>query len=678
MGDGLKQTPFVTQVTEQLRRTLPLLGILAVVTALTGSAAVAPVIEANARIERTQASLAILHTYVRMIAVLREAQAIRDRLALEPHRSAANARAYASLVPTLDAIEENRDFLSLSAASRYRWAEFAAAVSGAARRSSRLAPAVIVSRAEHAVDEASIDIALDADSDVSVHARARLVTHTLPDLVDALSDDHPAIIAALRRPHLSNATRLALAGLIGAHERLRAAVERDIYLLRAERTRGETPALLTSADLGERAVAGYDTAVRQKLVRNRPDRFAPAIATRELHAVFSQFDPLFTGTVEQLDDILTARIDALDRTRNLRIWAMLLIVFGGTAFVIVTGAEMARGDREALKIARMKTDTLTSEIERLRFERALRVTEAQFHSVFENARVGIALFDKRGDLIDGNSALRTMLNADKERILTSLHQRIVPFLERQREADHDEELVRRRDVRTLWLDLSICGVYEGGQCELVILLLQDITERKQLESRLTHDANHDSLTRLANRAAFERALESALIEAKKFRPFALLLIDLDYFKEVNDTYGHSAGDLVLVTIADRLRSAVAAHDVVARLGGDEFAVIVRRTGERSTVEAIASRIQSALSLPIPYDDKQLQVSASIGIAIGKAGYRSTDEIVRDADTAMYTSKAEGRACYTVFAGLPNLVPEGSMPTVYTPIDSDVVHDAETR
>jgi diguanylate cyclase (GGDEF)-like protein len=181
-------------------------------------------------------------------------------------------------------------------------------------------------------------------------------------------------------------------------------------------------------------------------------------------------------------------------------------------------------------------------------------------------------------------------------------------------------------------------------------LIRDVTDRRNREALLAHRAEHDSLTGLVNRARFEARL-SELLEPGTSSPrlgterqVAVLFIDLDAFKPVNDRYGHAAGDAVLVAVADRLRDSTRGSDLIARLGGDEFAVLLE-VRDSTEVSAVADRILNSLERPIVFDEIELRVGASIGIAHTDIGTnkkpRSASELLRAADIAMYSAKANG-------------------------------------
>jgi diguanylate cyclase (GGDEF)-like protein/PAS domain S-box-containing protein len=178
----------------------------------------------------------------------------------------------------------------------------------------------------------------------------------------------------------------------------------------------------------------------------------------------------------------------------------------------------------------------------------------------------------------------------------------------------------------------------------------DITQRKLNEDHLRHASLHDTLTDLPNRSLFMKQLDQAIAQAKE-NPnylFAVLFLDLDRFKVINDSLGHLVGDQLLITVARRLNACVRPRDTVARLGGDEFTILLDNIHSPDDSTHVADRILKEIVLPIKLNGQELFTSASIGIALSDTGYDRPEDILRDADTTMYRAKAQGRACYEIF------------------------------
>lgn len=189
-----------------------------------------------------------------------------------------------------------------------------------------------------------------------------------------------------------------------------------------------------------------------------------------------------------------------------------------------------------------------------------------------------------------------------------------------------------------------------GDGEEALAIIRNITEQKQVEERLLHDALHDALTGLANRALFMDRLTHVVNLAKRRKNylFAVLFLDLDRFKVVNDSLGHIWGDRLLTEIADRLQKCIRAGDTIARLGGDEFALLLEDIQNVEDAVEIANRIHKSFSEPFSLDGHEIFAGASIGIALSSTDYELPEELLRDADTAMYRAKASGKGRSQIF------------------------------
>jgi diguanylate cyclase (GGDEF)-like protein/PAS domain S-box-containing protein len=177
----------------------------------------------------------------------------------------------------------------------------------------------------------------------------------------------------------------------------------------------------------------------------------------------------------------------------------------------------------------------------------------------------------------------------------------------------------------------------------ILVSARDVTDLVRARKQLEHQATHDALTKLPNRLLFEELGEQALARAARHgQDVAVLFVDLDHFKRVNDTYGHPVGDQLLEQVAKRLRKSLRLGDVVARFGGDEFVVLCERSGQGDEVNDLAGRVIEAVSKPTPLGALVAQVGASVGIAVGSGDGVTIHTLLRDADAALYQAKDQGR------------------------------------
>jgi diguanylate cyclase (GGDEF)-like protein/PAS domain S-box-containing protein len=212
-----------------------------------------------------------------------------------------------------------------------------------------------------------------------------------------------------------------------------------------------------------------------------------------------------------------------------------------------------------------------------------------------------------------------------------------------------EYRVTRRDGRVIWLRDEATVLRNGAMVRLVSHgVLVDITNRKMLEEQLEYQAFHDPLTGLANRALFRDRVEQALKRRDRIHEgLAVLLLDLDAFKTINDSLGHIAGDQLLVIAAERLRAVVRPSDTISRLGGDEFAILLDGTDDTDSTLVVAQRILDGLSGNVLLEGRQVTLRASVGVAFGRPHDTVTD-LLRNADAAMYRAKSQGRGVVALF------------------------------
>lgn len=310
--------------------------------------------------------------------------------------------------------------------------------------------------------------------------------------------------------------------------------------------------------------------------------------------------------------------------------------------------------------------TLRDVSERARTQAALRESQERYALAARAANDGLWDWDLTADTVDYSPRWKSMLGAQDEDIKPSPEawfDRVHPEdLERVRAAlsAHLEGLTSHLECEYRMLHHN--GSYrwvlcrglavrdEQGRARRIAGSQSDVTHRKLAEAQLAHRAFYDPLTNLPNRALFLDRLRHALRRAQRRRDylFAVLFLDVDRFKVVNDSLGHMSGDRLLVTIARRLELALRPGDSVARLGGDEFTVLLDDIRDAADAELVAERIHRELLAPFQIGGQELYTSCSIGIALSSTGYEKPEDILRDADTAMYRAKSTGRARHAMF------------------------------
>jgi diguanylate cyclase (GGDEF)-like protein/PAS domain S-box-containing protein len=328
----------------------------------------------------------------------------------------------------------------------------------------------------------------------------------------------------------------------------------------------------------------------------------------------------------------------------------------------------------------------------------LQASERRFQSAFTHAAIGMALLSFEGRVLQANDALRELLGVDDSGLLERAFHRFVVAadhaaleaeLARVIEPGFEDFSVELRCLDAgkaeLWVSLHGSIFTEpGSTAPCLILQAHDITARRRAEAGLHHIAFHDSLTGLPNRRRFGELLAQAVAAARTDcrQGFAVMFIDFDRFKLINDSLGHAAGDEFLAGVAQRVRETVRPGDVVARLGGDEFAVLLHCVEHEASVIAMAERLLNTLRQPFVVAGSALASSASIGITTSATGYERPEDVLRDADIAMYRAKAAGKDRYALFdaalhtevtrrvqleGDLRRAISEGELSLVYQPL-----------
>ncbi len=294
---------------------------------------------------------------------------------------------------------------------------------------------------------------------------------------------------------------------------------------------------------------------------------------------------------------------------------------------------------------------------------AMQESEERFRSSFEYAAIGMALVSPEGRWLKVSPSMREIVGySDQELLITDFQTLTHPAdlaaantmfyeLVGGKPTCHMEKRYHRKGGREVWVLWSASTVRAAdGHLLHLIFQIQDITDRKRAEQQLLHEAFHDTLTGLPNRALFIDRLKLTFERARRRDDllFAVLFLDFDRFKIVNDSLGHAVGDQLLEGIARRLETCMRGRDTVARLGGDEFTVLLEDITSIDDAVRVAERINQEMALPFNLLGHEVFTSASIGIALSAGSYERADDVLRDADAAMYQAKALGKARYVIF------------------------------
>jgi len=295
-------------------------------------------------------------------------------------------------------------------------------------------------------------------------------------------------------------------------------------------------------------------------------------------------------------------------------------------------------------------------------EAELREAQERFRSAFEHAPIGMALAGVDGELFRVNRALARMLGRAEDQLLgvsildlthpddqPTIRAHLDKLVTGEIPTYQVEQRYIHTDGREVWTAISASLVRDSvGTPMYVVHQIEDVTARRRDGERLAHQAIHDPLTGLPNRLLFVDRLRRALAAEGHGRT-AVLFLDLDHFKVINDSLGHSAGDRLLVTIADRLRNAVRPNDTIARFGGDEFTVLCTDVPDERVAAEIAERIASAVAKPVQLSEGAIYVTISVGIALSGGEMETPETLLRNADAAMYGAKENGRARFEIYA-----------------------------
>jgi len=303
--------------------------------------------------------------------------------------------------------------------------------------------------------------------------------------------------------------------------------------------------------------------------------------------------------------------------------------------------------------------------DRKKIEQALRASEKSFREVIEYAPIGMSLVSLEGRFIKVNQALCQIVGYDSDELIKLTFQEITypedltidleylhQLLDDKTKSYQMEKRYIRKDKTIVWVQLSVSISRDEDNTPLYFISqIEDITERKQRHEQAQQYAYYDHLTHLPNRRMLLNKLHQALSQAQRYkRSMALLFLDLDHFKKINDSMGHAAGDIVLKEVATRLTACVRLDDTVSRQGGDEFVIVLTEIAQVQDAQLVAEKILDSFKQPINVNGQVIMVSTSIGIAVRSNDMEVTvEELMKRADMAMYEAKGAGRNRYHFYS-----------------------------
>ncbi len=339
--------------------------------------------------------------------------------------------------------------------------------------------------------------------------------------------------------------------------------------------------------------------------------------------------------------------------------AWLILSVGNTAFLIIAFVGF-------ISLLTYKKYCKSIEPQSMQIEHLVKDASAsdRFRSAFDNAAIGMALVTPEGRWLQVNHSLCRLLGYAERELMAIDYLKVLHPNDLSPALANFKDLLRGRipscQMEKRYIHKSgeeVWGLWSASLAQdahtrtpNLIFQIQDITVRKQAEEKLHHDAFHDALTGLPNRALFTDHVKLAIarLHRRGDQKFAVLYLDLDRFKVINDSLGHLGGDQLLIGIARRLESCLRPGDTIARIGGDEFTVLLEDIGDGSEVAQIAERIQSEISAPFSLSGREVFTTVSMGIALSSQEYERPEDILRDADTAMYRAKGLGKARHETF------------------------------
>ena len=488
---------------------------------------------------------------------------------------------------------------------------------------------------------------LTYDPDISAQNIADLVYATVPTTVSSMYYGRLLTKRFIRSRHLTLRDRLGLNDLSRA---LTGDVDSAKDDIKHVSEPNDSPAI-AALTRGMGAATAFNNAVlKGEVLADAPAYTDRAIDAQTLPGI-AAFNEGGTGVAVLLERNIARRLQLeAGRRRSIPLALILGVLFlSGVASELIRF--MARRDRVALRRAQQESARLQAELARELAEKTLRMTEAQFRAIFDGASIGIAILDQNGALVDANAVFREHFDRDAAHFLSGHEEEVQRIFSGESQLFEFEQHYPRPGGDELWVNATISQVNdEAGQALFAMCMFRDVTQLKHTERRIVHDMTHDSLTGLPNRALFETQLRERFAESTTLLDsfFGVIYVDLDNFKDFNESLGHAAGDAVLRAVSTRLRASLDPSDVVARLGSDEFAILIRSLADILHVESVARRILNNVGKPITIGDRAVFAACSVGIAIGSATYERAEDVMRDADTAMYQAKSTGGSRFAVF------------------------------
>lgn len=292
--------------------------------------------------------------------------------------------------------------------------------------------------------------------------------------------------------------------------------------------------------------------------------------------------------------------------------------------------------------------TIRRALEKLESEKSLRRSEERFRTLFEEANDAIILETVDNRIFDVNNLACSLTGYKRTELLqmkTSHLESDETHSKPSKRPSHFESVLIHKNGKKIPVDITLAPLPQGER-ELYLSIIRDITQRKQVEERLQYLATHDPLTELPNRELFnDRLIHSLSLAKRNDRHVAVLFMDLDGFKSVNDQFGHEKGDQFLKVIANRLEGCIRESDTVARLGGDEFTFILENIDDEENVVTVVDKILTSISKPYTFEDHKIKISASIGISLHPHDGDDPQTLVKSADLAMYSAKQSGKSRY---------------------------------